>query len=433
MIRKPWFVLVTLLATTAHGACPGEPVGGVGGTGYSAPATGGIGGTGLEDDGTPGGGIGGTGFTGKGDGIGGTGILGEIVAFGSICVNGYTVTYDASTPVEIDGLPARAADLAIGQIVIVEARGEGSGVVATRIRIESQAVGPAARLNDQTIAVQGRTVAVLPTTTVDLPGTRTPGGGLAALPPDLRLRVHGFTRPDGSIAATRIEPVDAGVPAFDRREPSPWFGPEVRRFSVEGIVTEPPSRNRIVIENRSLELDRATRRALRESGLAAGDRIRVSGERTRDGSLRIDRLEQRRGRDTDNTTPPLSASGTGATPSALRPESESAAERIEDNAEQREERTERIEDDLEESVERIERGIEDRRDDRLDRLERDALEDRIERVERVEREERVERIERVEREERVERPELDDRPERPDREERPDRLDLDLDDLFERD
>jgi hypothetical protein len=430
MIRNLWFPLYLLLgAATAHGACPGEPVGGIGGTGLTPPATGGIGGTGLEDDGTPAGGIGGTGFTGKGDGIGGTGILGEIVAFGSICVNGYTVTYDASTPVEMDGIPATANDLAIGQIVIVEARGEGLRLVATRIRVESQSVGPAVRLNDQTLAVQGRTVAVLPTTTIVLPGARTDGGGLA-IPPDIRLRVHGFTRPDGSVAATRIEPVEATVPAFDRRDRPAWFGEAVRRFTVEGILAEPPGRNRIRIENQTLAIDRATRRALRESGLAPGDRIRVSGERTRDGTLRVERLEPVRSRETETTTTATDATSAGNGRSTVRQESGSADRRSDENAELREERTERSEDVLEDAVERMEREAEDLREDRLDRLERDALEDRIERVER---EERVERVERVERDDRVERPDRDDRPERPDRDDRPDRLDLDLDDLFERD
>ena len=66
-------------------------------------------------------GLGGTGMMAHatGSGLGGTGIVGSVTGFGSILVNGYEVFYDESTPVKLNGLPAKASDLHIGQVVKV--------------------------------------------------------------------------------------------------------------------------------------------------------------------------------------------------------------------------------------------------------------------------------------------------------------------------
>jgi hypothetical protein len=115
---------------------------GVGGTGLSGD-TDGVGGTGITD---PGDGVGGTGIERDargGDGVGGTGVVGVVTGFGSICVNGLELEYDASTPVEVDGAAGTTADLAVGQLVVVNASRVGSQLRADRIAVRNAAVGPA--------------------------------------------------------------------------------------------------------------------------------------------------------------------------------------------------------------------------------------------------------------------------------------------------
>ena len=88
---------------------------GLGGTGKQADK--GFGGTGKQADK----GFGGTGKQAD-KGFGGTGIVGTITQFGSIWVNGLEVHYNAKTPVKINGKPAQAKNLELGQIVVVFTR-----------------------------------------------------------------------------------------------------------------------------------------------------------------------------------------------------------------------------------------------------------------------------------------------------------------------
>jgi len=101
----------------AGGGRPRPDEGGIGGTGLQAERPvdqGGIGGTGIVAQGTGDeGGIGGTGISGNVD----TGIIGTVTGFGSICVGGVEIQYGADTPVRVDGQPATARQLAVGQIV----------------------------------------------------------------------------------------------------------------------------------------------------------------------------------------------------------------------------------------------------------------------------------------------------------------------------
>lgn len=81
------------------------------------------------------GGIGGTGILAQEGGIGGTGIVGTVTGFGSVCVNGVEVQYDAAVPVVANGLPADAAQLAIGQAIAVEVVYTQKGLEAKSIEI----------------------------------------------------------------------------------------------------------------------------------------------------------------------------------------------------------------------------------------------------------------------------------------------------------
>lgn len=156
------------------------------------PGAGGIGGTGVLA-GRPG--LGGTGI--DPGGIGGTGIVGVITGFASICVNGIEVHFDDTTPVSIAGEPAPARQLAVGQSVVVQARGQGDEVAAARIAVLPLAVGPISALDAVAGQLQllGQTVAV---------GDRRQ---LVGLQPGDWVRVSGLRRAQGQIAATRVEAV----------------------------------------------------------------------------------------------------------------------------------------------------------------------------------------------------------------------------------
>lgn len=145
-------------------------------------------------------GIGGTGIRPgpdeEGDrGIGGTGVVGTIRGFGSIIVNDLRIAYPPDVPVTIDGRPARVADLRVGQVVRALAQPGEAGLSTGGIAVIHEVVGPVQRVAGDRLTVLGQAVAT------------------AGLPPEMprprlgdRVAVSGLRRPDGSIAASRIDP-----------------------------------------------------------------------------------------------------------------------------------------------------------------------------------------------------------------------------------
>jgi hypothetical protein len=174
--------------------------------GKPRPDEGGIEGTGMlpvapdEDDS----GIGGTGITGRAD----AGIIGTITGFASICVGGMEIGYGAGTLVEIDGQPAAASQLAIGQVVEVLAKGEGSEFLAQNIVVRHVVTGPITQVDveQNEIAVMGQRVRL---------DAGTHWGGFDE---DVRatagsftvgsfVRVAGMRREDGAVSASRVTPI----------------------------------------------------------------------------------------------------------------------------------------------------------------------------------------------------------------------------------
>ena len=196
----------------------------------SAPAwpctdPGGIGGTGITGDG----GIGGTGTRAESD----VGMFGVITGFGSICVNGVEVHYDARTPVTANGEPASTQALAVGQVVAVRAVGSGTQARARTIDIVDAAVGPvgAAESSGTLLRVQGQSVRIEPTTV--LAGGLSPGR-LAAIKVGEGLRVSGLRTADGSIMATRVEPAAPDAKPVALVGAADFGG----RFLVQGYVSD---------------------------------------------------------------------------------------------------------------------------------------------------------------------------------------------------
>ena len=184
--------------------------GGLGGTGIQAGVAsdpGGIGGTGQQA-GAPGG-MGGTGAVaaaprfGEG-GIGGTGIVGVISGFASICVNGIEVQYDAATPVWDNGQAGSASQLLVGQVVAVTAARSGAQTTARGIATVHTLVGPLDAVDAATgqLQVMGQKVVALAPS------------DLAGLSPGDWVRVGGYRRVSGDIAASRVEPWSTRRPAL---------------------------------------------------------------------------------------------------------------------------------------------------------------------------------------------------------------------------
>lgn len=235
---------------TGHAA----PEGGVGGTGRSTTKEGiaresGIGGTGIMANKA---GIGGTGHSQGDGGIGGTGIVGIITGFGSIWVNGLEVEYDAKTALVTTAAAANTHELAIGQVVVIEAQDGKTLLQANKISVIDAVVGQISALDAGSgkMTVLGQTVIVTAKTlTYDqqkrLDSIQFKQGEY--------VRVSGLRMVNGDIVASRIERI---VPLAES--------------SVVGLIT---GINGNVIYVYGLQISVAT-----ANGLSVGQEISVLGQ-----------------------------------------------------------------------------------------------------------------------------------------------------------
>ena len=116
-----------------------------------------------------------------------------ITGFGSVCLDGLEITLQ-SARIDIDGAPASAQALRAGQFVAIRATGE-TALSAETVSIRRQVVGPVESVSDEMIEVAGQSVV---TRAVEQPE-------LAHVRPGTWIAVSGLPRPDGRIAATRID------------------------------------------------------------------------------------------------------------------------------------------------------------------------------------------------------------------------------------
>ena len=143
-------------------------------------------------------------------------VVGPITGFGSIVVNGVHYNVDKASVV-VDGDPATASDLELGQVVTVvgERDASGSTGTASQVLFQTNVRGPIAVLNaaSSEITVLDHTVIARPSTIFDLAGVPGSFGSLRV--GDL-VAVSGFVSAHGAIEATRIESVMAssGLLAF---------------------------------------------------------------------------------------------------------------------------------------------------------------------------------------------------------------------------
>lgn len=415
--------------------------GGVGGTG--APAdNGGIGGTGARADT---GGIGGTGAPADDGGIGGTGIVGTITGFGSICVNGVEVHFDNKASLSENGVPASSQQLAIGQVVAVEARPSPRGLEARSIAILHAYEGPITEVASGAVAmrVMGQPVRVAA-------GARVAEGLRIGEP----VRVSGLRNAVGEVVASRIDRAPnlkqvSAIGAIEREgnlqglalskplapnnellvrgtwngrqlnvvetrsDPGLPFAGRVRNALVEGLVRGQQG-NRIEFGGFTAYVDRGTAYAGGQAtDLAVDQRIRVTGVFDKGRNIRADRIELLREHATDTSRQGSGHNGSEAAETEQQDSGNSGRDgnesrtRVEDG--ETRERVERREESVSGDLERRER-IETRESDgrletreRIEIFENGVRVERIERIERIERPDRVDKPERVEKIERIER------------------------------
>ncbi|MFY9328979.1 MAG: DUF5666 domain-containing protein [Georgfuchsia sp.] len=307
--------------------------GGIGGTGIPAER-GGVGGTGDKESLTNGG-LGGTGQLAKG-GIGGTGIVGIITGFGSVCVDGLEVEYDPSIPVSINGAPATTEQLALGQVVAIDASGVGTNLVAKNISIVNALEGPITKVRASIGVLYVMEQRVRITTDTTLAGVAS----LYEATDGQSVRVSGYRNADNEVVASRIEAVSnlpvasvvgmvtsdradtltvSGLPVRSSAPPEPsgtemlvrgtWdgerldatstysdpslpFAGHVERVVIEGLVLKRLGANQVTINGFNVTL--SAEMALRGGDISdakEGRRIRVSGRLGPGRQVTADHLE----------------------------------------------------------------------------------------------------------------------------------------------
>ena len=176
---------------------------GIGGTGHQPGEGNGIGGTGQPFNQNP--------------GIGGTGIIGTITGFGSILVNGYEIDYATDQPINSDfGTPMHADALRVGQVVEVEAEGDGGHLKARTIAVQHEVAGRIESVDraSGTLVVLGQTVSAENGIIADKNGQSVRSTSDLAVGDSIE--VSGLRRDDGVIAASRIEKRAAAGPSLIR-------------------------------------------------------------------------------------------------------------------------------------------------------------------------------------------------------------------------
>ncbi len=179
----------------------GHSPGGVGGTGLSP--RGGVGGTGNAPERE--GGVGGTGHLPAG-GVGGTGVFGTVTGFGSLCVNGLRIGYDAGATVLLRGeTVGTTRDLAVGQVVWLVAEPRAGRLFTDRIEVVSAVLGVIAALDDARgrLVVGGRVVEV-PFGTPIVSSSDAAPLTFQRLEPGDALEVAALPGADGRLVASRV-------------------------------------------------------------------------------------------------------------------------------------------------------------------------------------------------------------------------------------
>jgi len=288
------FIAVVLVAIAPDAARGQSRCGAASGLQVADLGDDGLAGTGLQDRND---GLGGTGHSDPDSGLGGTGlsaeegavgIFGTITAFGSICVNGLLVHYQEGIPIELNGREGNAVDLAVGQVVWVEARWEQETLQAHRIAAYTAAIGRIVAVDTQMrrLQIDERWIEVpagIPLVDGDDGGTLD----LDELTSGSFVEAYGLVDADGELAVSRLV---VGAGRSEQAVELPAIGDLVRassgveRLSVEGFVAELAVPGRLRIDGLEVELPREA------PPLARNARVWVQGHRAGEGRLRADHI-----------------------------------------------------------------------------------------------------------------------------------------------
>ncbi|MDX2223863.1 MAG: DUF5666 domain-containing protein [Rhodospirillaceae bacterium] len=169
---------------------------GLGGTGLGSDVLSRL--VGIDDDR----GIGGTGVIAQDRGLGGTGVegtglIGVVTGFASICLNGYEIEVDDGSIVTVEGLPATAEDIRLGQVVEVEAFPVNGKLTAATVKVRVAVAGPvqAMAADRSSLTVAGQQVQI-----AGFGGSaEVPGLGIGAW-----VAVSGLRRDDDVVVGTSV-------------------------------------------------------------------------------------------------------------------------------------------------------------------------------------------------------------------------------------
>jgi len=368
----------------------------------------GIGGTGRSGDEDEEKGIGGTGAVDHNNGIGGTGqiasqgdskliyVTGTIHAFGSVCVNGVEIEYEADTPVSTDtNQKLAASSLKVGQVVdIIAEKKTGQGMPrAKKIGVRFPLQGPVTKISRdrRVISVMGKPVRL----TGPMAGKSIRLGE--------SVRVSGLQNAGGQVMATFIESMPKQTPVKTTPSITKVIPSSITSFSVQGYVQKRTPEGRVIIEGRSFDL------GVSGKDIEAGTRMIVSGRRQQNGIIRASgwvreksalgarlsfgetkdsgRQKRNRGHGGNRDDDKEDNSGKG---SSKRPDDNLKKDRI-DNSGKGNNKPDRID-----KPDNSGRGRSDR-PDRIDRPDKSGRSDRPDRVDRPDRSGRPDRPERPDR------------------------------------
>lgn len=363
----------------------------------------GMGGSGFGDEGS---GLGGSGAADE-SGVGGSGLFGTITGFASVCVNGIEVQVGSATALERFGRESSPSQLAVGQVVWIEATGRGGQLHAEHISILTAAAGTLHEidLREQQLRVADQWIALAPDTEVYDAIQERPAG-IGTFAPGEYAVVSGLPGPDGRIVASRIE---RSTPKSGARADLVSLAelladsPQVRVVWIEGHLARVDAPDRARVAGTDIDFARPSDISI---DWLRDTRVVLSGRVDSSGTVEVDAVQVIPRRTAPVRPPaPERIEPTDTRPDSAEPGASSTGQPAPSGGAPGRVGPSRVNPSLE-----IEAVPGDR----------PAVPEQVYKPERPERPKHPERPERPERHERPERPQRPERPDRPERIERPD-------------
>ena len=207
-------------------------------------------------------------------------VTGAISGFGSVIVNG--VRYDtSSTQVRIEDRPGTMSELAVGQVVRIEAEVDDKGGARAKTLEQHRLMQGTVQAVDAatgTLTLAGQVIRVDDDTSFD---DSIAQGSLAGIAVGERIEVHGFSGATGQARATRIEKAGANEIEVEVTGRVTALDTAVRRFRIGTLV---------------VDYSTATLEDFGTTGVRDGDLVEVKGrEYLSDGALKAQQVDKEDG------------------------------------------------------------------------------------------------------------------------------------------